>query len=258
MPPPDDPIAARPVPASGRGAGAWLSPLSTLLRRTETRLLLMLLAIVSCLALFTWFTGEVLEGDTAGVDRRILLAFRVAGHPDTPLGPRWLQESARDITALGGFTVLTLVSLATLFALLSLGRRRQALVFGASVLGAQLLADAIKLLAARPRPDVVTHLDIVYSNSFPSGHAMMSPVVYLTLAGVLAAGQRRPRAKSLLIACAAVLVAAIGVTRVYLGVHWPTDVLGGWSLGCLISVCATWALRRPAESANGESTLRSR
>jgi undecaprenyl-diphosphatase len=216
-----------------------------LIGATETRSLLLLLGIAGGLLAFVAFTGEVLEGDTAAIDRRLLLAFRVAGHLDTPVGPRWLQESARDITALGGFTVLALVSIAAVVALAGLGRTRQAIAFGLSVLIAQGIAEAIKHFAGRLRPDLVSQLDLVYSSSFPSGHAMMSPVVYLTLAGVLAAGLRRRREKIVLIAGAAALVAAIGVTRVYLGVHWPTDVLGGWVLGCLISVCATWIIRQP-------------
>jgi undecaprenyl-diphosphatase len=222
---------------------SWFRDLAS---RTETRLLLQLLGLVCCVAAFAAFTSEVLEGDTAAFDRRVLLAFRIPGHLNTPIGPRWLMESARDITALGGFTVLTLVSVGAVIVLLTLHRRRQALGFGASVLIAQALSEAIKYVTARPRPELVTHLDLVYSSSFPSGHATMSPVVYLTLAGVLSAGLADRRQKVVLISCAACLVAAIGVSRVYLGVHWPTDVLGGWALGCLISLAATWAISRGA------------
>jgi undecaprenyl-diphosphatase len=225
-------------------SGAPKSWFSDLASHTETRLLLQLLGLVCCIAAFAAFTSEVLEGDTAAFDRHILLAFRVPGRPDLPVGPRWLMESARDITALGGFTVLTLVSVAAVIVLFTLQRRRQAIGFAISVLIAQALSEAIKYVAARPRPELVTHLDLVYSSSFPSGHATMSPVVYLTLAGVLAAGLADRGQKLVLISCAACLVAAIGVSRVYLGVHWPTDVLGGWVLGCLISLAATWAISR--------------
>jgi undecaprenyl-diphosphatase len=242
---PHDQLGDHPAPAIG---SVW----RRLTARTETRALLLLLAITSALAAFAALTGEVLEGDTAAIDRRILLAFRVPGHLDTPIGPRWLWESARDVTALGGFTVLTLIVIAAITVMLAHGRRRQALVFGASVLLAQAASEVIKHLAARPRPLLVGHLDLVYSSSFPSGHAMMSPVVYLTLAGVLAAGQRTRREKIALIACAACLVVAIGVSRVYLGVHWPTDVLGGWILGCLISLCATWVITRDPHAAGSE------
>ena len=228
-----------------------LAPASVLRRwarrlaeRTETGVLALLLVAVACLAAFAAITGEVLEGDTAAADRRILLALRVPGRPDMPLGPRWLQESARDVTALGGFTVLAMLSIAAIVVLLTQRRRRQALAFGVSVLAAQVVAEAVKHVTHRPRPDVVSHLDLVYSSSFPSGHSLMSPVVYLTLAGVLAAGLRRSRDKVVLILCAAVLVMAIGVSRVYLGVHWPTDVMAGWILGCLISIWATWVIRR--------------
>jgi undecaprenyl-diphosphatase len=220
-----------------------------LIDRAETRMLLLLLVVVSALAGFAALAGEVMEGDTAAIDRRLLLAFRVPGHLADPVGPRWLQESARDITALGGFTVLSMISIGAAVALVAQRRIRQATVFGASVVIAQVVGEAVKQVADRPRPDVVSHLDLVYSSSFPSGHALMSPVVYLTLAGVLAASLRERSEKILLICSAAALVVLIGVSRVYLGVHWPTDVLGGWILGCLIAFCATWTIgRTPARA----------
>ena len=179
----------------------------------------------------------------SGLDRALLLAFRVPGHPELAAGSRWLQESARDITALGGFTVLTLVSGLALVVMLMRGRRREALVFAATVTLAQVLSVLLKDWIERPRPMLVSHLDLVYSSSFPSGHAMMSPAVYLTLAGIMASGARRPGEGALGIAVAALLVAAIGVSRVYLGVHWPSDVLGGWVLGGAIAAGATLVLR---------------
>ena len=218
------------------------STVKEFLARTETRFLLVFLAGSSALGMFALLTGEILEGDTAAIDRRILIAFRTPGHLDKLVGPRWLQESARDITALGGFTILALISVAAIVGLLAQRRRWQAVWFGASVLIAQGTAEAIKAAAARPRPELVTHFDLVYSSSFPSGHAMMSPVVYLTLAGATAARLTTRRGKLAIISAAIGLVAAIGVSRIYLGVHWPTDVLGGWILGCFLSLCATWVI----------------
>jgi undecaprenyl-diphosphatase len=180
----------------------------------------------------------------SGLDRALLLAFRVPGHPGLAVGPRWLQESARDVTALGGFTVLTLVSVLALIVMLRRGRRREAVVFGATVALAQVLSEGLKGWIERPRPLLVSHLDLVYSSSFPSGHAMMSPAVYLTLAGIMANGARRSGEGALWIAVAALLTTAIGVSRVYLGVHWPSDVLGGWILGGAIAAGATGVLRR--------------
>ena len=165
---------------------AW----SALLGRVETRLLLGLLAVTAGLGLFAKLASEVREGETGAFDRIVLLAFRQPGHLETPVGPEWLRESARDVTALGGFTVLTLITVVTVVLLLTHRRRRQAAVFASAVVIAQLLSGVLKQWSGRERPDLVPHLDLVYSNSFPSGHAMMSPVIYLTLAGVIASGER--------------------------------------------------------------------
>lgn len=216
--------------------------LGELARRVEARVLIGCIAITAALAGFAALTAEAREGDINAVDRVLLLMFRSPGDRSVEIGPRWVWESARDITALGGFTVLLLVSVFATAMLLLHGRRRQALVFAAVVILTQAASEVLKLLIDRPRPSLVTHYDIVYSSSFPSGHATMSPVVYLTLAAVLAAGAPSRRIKVLLLGSAAALVAAIGVTRVYLGVHWPTDVLAGWALGSSIALAAAYAL----------------
>lgn len=187
--------------------------------------------------------SEIQEGETSAFDRALLLALRTPGDAHSPIGPHWVQETARDITALGGFTVLTLVTVAAVVALLIYGRRVKALVFGATVLLAQAAAAAIKAIVDRPRPDLVSHLDQTYSSSFPSGHSVMAPVVYFTLAIILADTEMRRPARIMLVAGAVALVISVGVSRVYLGVHWPTDVLGGWTLGSAIALGAWFALR---------------
>jgi len=212
------------------------------IRRTELRLLLAGLAVFGAVWGFLAVMGEVREGETARLDSAILLAFRRAGHLATPVGPRWLQEAARDITALGGTTVLTLVVVLAAVLLWLHRRRAQAGMFVAAVVGGDLLAEAIKALVGRARPELVPHLDMVYSSSFPSGHSAMSPIVYFTLAGLVAAGEGRRAQKVLLIATALALVLAIGVSRIYLGVHWPTDVLAGWALGAAVAVAALLAV----------------
>ena len=205
-----------------------------------------MLAPAAGLWLFVSLAGEVNEGETTGFDKTILLVFRRPDDLAVPLGPRWLQETARDITALGGFTVLTLLALFAVTILLMHGRRLQALVFAVTVVAAQVAAESIKTFVGRLRPDLVPQHDIVYSASFPSGHSMMAPVVYLTLAAILAAGEHRRSVKVLLMVTAVVLVIAIGLSRIYLGVHWPTDVLAGWSLGSAIAVAASLVLHRAA------------
>ena len=216
------------------------------IRRIEGRLLLSAIAVAAAVWGFGSLWDAVEDRHTGGFDRTVLLALRAPGHPALPAGPRWLQECARDVTALGGFTVLTLISLVTIAILVMKRRRLQAAIFAITVLSAQALAEAIKAIAARPRPDIVTRFDLVYSSSFPSGHSTMAPVVYLTFAVILAAGEPRRDVRVLIFACAVGMTLAVGVSRVYLGVHWPTDVLAGWVLGGAIALVAMTALRLTA------------
>ena len=211
--------------------------------RPERLVLIVGLCSVAALAMFASLAAEVIEGDVFALDQLILMAFRDPHNLDLALGPRWLQESARDITALGGFTVLTLVSLVATLLLALHRRRREALIFAATVIGAQAISAIAKIVIDRPRPILVPHHDLVYATSFPSGHALMTPVVYLTLATIIASGETRPHLKAILPICAALVIVAVGISRVYLGVHWPTDVLAGWLLGLAIALCASIALR---------------
>ena len=212
-------------------------------RRIEIWVLLAIAMLGGGLWIILHLGSEIQEGETRAFDRALLLALRTPGDAHNAIGPRWVQEAARDITALGGFTVLTLVTIAGIVALLIYRRRAQALVFGATVLLAQGAAEAIKAFVDRPRPDLVSHLDMVYSASFPSGHSLMSPAVYFTLAIIVAEAQIRRAARLMVVAGSVVLVVAIGMSRVYLGVHWPTDVLGGWAFGSAMAHSAGFMLR---------------
>jgi undecaprenyl-diphosphatase len=218
----------------------------TVRRRLEARLLLAALAVFAPLWAFGALWDAVEDQHTGGFDRAVLLALRVPGHPDLLAGPRWLQECARDLTALGGFTVLTLLSVIAVAILVMQRRRLQALILGATVVLGQALAAVIKLIADRPRPDIAAHFDLVYSSSFPSGHSTMAPVVYLTLAVILGAGEPRREVRALMFACAVAVTIAVGLSRVYLGVHWPTDVLAGWALGSAIALAAMTVLKLTA------------
>ena len=217
--------------------------------RVEARLLLGLIAPVAGTWAFFELADDVHDGETIGLDKTVLLAFRRAGDLGTPIGPHWLQETARDFTALGGFTVLTVTVVVATILMLIHGRRLQALIFALTVALSQGLAELIKSVIGRARPDLVPQHDLVYSASFPSGHAMMAPVVYLSLAAIVAAGERSVGAKATLILGAVILIIAIGVSRVYLGVHWPSDVLAGWTLGAVIAIVAIAALCRLAPNA---------
>jgi undecaprenyl-diphosphatase len=183
-----------------------------------------------------WLGREIMEGDAAGFDRTIMLALRVPGHPEQPLGPWWLPSAVRDVTALGSSTVLTMVVLATATFLALQGRLRSAgLVIAATTLGA-LAVTLVKVLIARTRPDIVQQLMQEASSSFPSGHAANSAIVYLTLATLLFPVVRGWRMRGFVLGVAMLLVALIGASRIYLGVHWPSDVLAGWAFG------ASWAM----------------
>ncbi len=213
-------------------------------RRVEPRILFVVAIVCAALWGVAHLGSEIGEGDTARFDRAVLLALRQTADPNLPVGPLWLRETARDITALGGFTVLTLVSLASVAVLLVYDRHRQALVFGTTAIVAQVAAEVIKHFVGRERPTFVTQYDMTSSSSFPSGHSMMAPAIYFTLAAIVAAGELRPGARRLLMAGSGVLVVAIGVSRIYLGVHWPTDVVAGWTLGSAIALVAWVALQQ--------------
>ncbi|MDX6748914.1 phosphatase PAP2 family protein [Geminicoccaceae bacterium 1502E] len=216
------------------------------------------LAVVMALGLlgatswsFMTIADEVVEGETRATDERILLALRNVADPSDPIGPRWFEEMMRDFTALGGIAFLSLLTLAICGWLLFDRRRFPALVIAASVAGGMVLSLALKFGYARPRPDLVPHGSEVYTASFPSGHAMMSAAVYLTLGVLLARVQPGRHLKIYFLALAVLLTVLVGISRVYLGVHWPSDVLAGWSAGAawatLCWLATLWAQRRAAQ-----------
>lgn len=227
----------------------WTIPASVM--RLRDRLTGRVLAVFFAAAFSLWafltIAGEMAEGETRSLDERLLLTLRLAGDPGNPVGPRWLEEAMRDVTALGGFTVLTLITVTAVIALARAGRARQAWVVGMVVVGAELSSDLLKLVYARPRPDLVPHGSYVYSNSFPSGHSTISVATYFVLAIVLAGVVKRRQSRTMIYAVAALLVLSIGFSRVYLGVHWPTDVLAGWALGSAWAT-AGWFLISPASA----------
>ena len=196
---------------------------------------------VSLVLLGVHLADELIEGEGFSFDTRLLLALRVPGHPQTPIGPSWLLQSAVDISALGGYTLMWLFGVAGLAWLLMLNKRSEAAGIAASLIGSSVIDGWLKHLIARPRPDLVPHLVQVTNASFPSGHAMVSSAVYLTLALMLAEGVEidgwRGRAvRVAVVAFFSALAVLIGMSRVYLGVHWPSDVLAGWCFG------TAWAL----------------
>jgi len=206
------------------------------LARVERWLFVFIIAIAGSLAAFFSLADEVVEGDTRAFDERLLLALRNPSDLSDPLGPRWFEELMRDYTALGGSGVLMLVTAAVVGFLVITHKRSAAWAVTVAVVSGTLLSQVLKWGFDRPRPALVPHGAEVYMQSFPSGHAMLSAVVYLTLGALLAQMYAQARVKAYLLTVAVLLTLLVGVSRVYLGVHWPTDVLAGWSLG------AAWAL----------------
>lgn len=188
-------------------------------------------AILFCCYLFVELADDITEGDTLRIDERLLRMFRRADDPALPIGPRWLEEAMLDATALGGPLVLTIIVAVSAGFLFIEGQRRVAVLTALTTLGGGLLSMTLKLFFARPRPEVVPHLRHVSSMSFPSGHAMLSAVVYLTIGVMFMKAVRSRRAKVYCMCVAVVLTLLVGCTRVFLGVHYPSDVLGGWIAG---------------------------
>jgi undecaprenyl-diphosphatase len=206
------------------------------LREVEWVPLAVMLAVAVAMWGFVELSDEVNEGDVAAVDRRILLAMRTAGDVTDPLGPPWFEELVRDVTALGSIGVLALVVAASC-GFLWLQKNRMAVVYVViAVLGALALSTALKSAYDRPRPDLAPHGARVMTASFPSGHSTMAAATYLTLGALLARYQAKWRLRIYLVVLAIVLAILVGLSRVYLSVHWPSDVLAGWTLG------AAWAL----------------
>ena len=216
----------------------------------QVGLLILLALAAGGVWVFVAIAGEVSEGDTHALDEAILLSLRTPGDHADPIGPIWVEEAMRDLTGLGGIAVLTLITLAVAGYLAFRGAWGQIALLAVAVLGAILLSSLLKSGFDRPRPDLVPHGARVLTASFPSGHAMISTAVYLTLGAMLASVQASRRLRSYFIALAVVLALLIGASRVYLGVHWPSDVLAGWCAGASWAILVWLAarqLRRPRE-----------
>ena len=219
-----------------RAGAAWLA-------KKDLVLLVSVAGLVLLLWGFFFLANEVKGGDTTTFDEKIVRSFRHATDLSDPFGPEWLEESVRDITALGSPLVLGLLT-AFVGGFLVMRRQYHALIFLlVAVAGGGLLNLALKSLFSRPRPDMVPHLMSAGSTSFPSGHSMLAAVCYLTLGAVLARLVEGQRLRIYFISVALCLAFAVGFSRVYLGVHYPTDVFAGWLVG-LVWAIACWLVAR--------------
>lgn len=207
--------------------------------RLDILTLLLFLGVAAGVFIFMKLGSEVLEGEPIAIDRWLMLALREPADPAVPIGPDWVRQAMTDLTALGGGTVLTLATVAAAGYLFVARRFAMGLFVGAAVGTGALAASLLKLLFERARPDLVAHLVPVSSPSFPSGHAMNSAIVYLTLAALLARTEKDVAPRAYVMALALVLTLGIGVSRVYLGVHWPSDVVAGWCVGGAWAILAS-------------------
>jgi undecaprenyl-diphosphatase len=194
------------------------------------------LVLASAVWGFIALADAVVDGQTQMFDARVVAALRSAERPDLPRGPQWLVEVGRDLTALGGIVVLALT---TMGVALYLWLQRKRALMGwmlLAVVSGVIASTLLKQAFARGRPPTGSELTWVFTSSFPSGHSMLSAVVYLTLGAMLAHSEPRRRIKVFFVLVAMLLAGLVGASRVYLGVHYPTDVLGGWVAG------SAWAL----------------
>ena len=195
-----------------------------------------IIAIVALLIGFAALASGVLSAATEPIDHAILQAFRT--DVSDPVGAAWLERTVLNLSALGSAAVTTLlVCVGALFLLLDKRPRQALLLIGATSLAA-LGMSALKFAIGRERPTIVEHIEVVGGLSFPSGHTLIAAVLYPTLGMLIASNLRQRHLKVFVFVVAALLALIVGLTRVYIGVHYPSDVLGGWLLGLAFAVAA--------------------
>ena len=203
---------------------------------TSARTAAVLLAcIAGAVFAFLRIAHAVRGEETLSRDRAILMWFRNPNDLTDPIGPPWFEETVAEITTLGGYPVLTVLIVCVAGYLLLSRRFGPAIYLLASIGAGTAISQLLKAAYARPRPDLVNHLVETFTASFPSGHATMATVVYLTLAALIVQFVKELSVRFFVLSAAILLALAVGASRVYLGVHWPSDVLAGWALG------AAWA-----------------
>ena len=189
------------------------------------------LVAVLCILAFALLAGEMIEGETRPFDMALVRAAQslIIAHP-------WVFEVMRDLSGLGSTVVLTIFVAITVGYLALISMRASALLVAASTISGALCVSGFKVAFGRVRPDTAYAELVATTLSFPSGHATMSAVVFLTL-GALVASTRPLWIEKIYILCAAATMAMlVGISRIALGVHWATDVLGGWAFG------SAWAI----------------
>jgi len=217
------------------------------LGKHEVGAILALFTAAALVLLFGMVAEEVVEGDTHKLDRTVLMAFRTAGQPLDPIGPEWFEEMVRDVTALGSYAFVIIIVTAAVGYLLLMRKYGLALLLLAAEAGGMLISTLLKELFDRPRPDL-EHAARVFTASFPSGHATLSAVTFLTLGALLTRVVADRKSKLYFMGIAIVLTVLVGLSRLYLGVHYPSDILAGWCVGSAWAMLcwggALWLQRR--------------
>lgn len=216
-------IRVRALGARAVGASQWMWA-------RERRWIALLAAAVAALATFLEISDELFEGgDLLAFDRALLRAMAALRLP-------WLTIVAIDITALGSLTLLALMMACSAVSLLLMRDLSGALQLCLAMGGVGFWTFVTKHLFARERPELAYRLIEVPGYSFPSGHSAGAAALYVTLAMVLGRHVRSVRGRTWLVSCTSTMALLIGLSRVYLGVHYPTDVASGLAFG------ASWAL----------------
>lgn len=183
---------------------------------------------------FVAIADDLTEADGQAFDGLVLAWMQpVAGQPR---GPWWLHEAAADLTSLGGISVLALFAVVAIGILLILRKRLSAVLLVTGLAGGVVLSEGLKGLFERQRPPADYQAVDTLNASFPSGHALLATVFYLTVAVLMTRAFPRRRLKVYVLGVGILFALLVGLTRVYLGAHWASDVLAGWCVG------AAWAM----------------
>jgi undecaprenyl-diphosphatase len=202
--------------------------------RSEIAALTALLVVGLGVMTFVEVADDMTETDGQMFDQAVLHWLQpVAGQPR---GPWWLHEAAVDLTSLGGISVLTLFAFIALAFLLIQRKRLSAVLLVVGLAGGVALSEGLKAFFGRARPPEAYQAVETLNASFPSGHALLSTVFYLSLGVMLTRAFPRKRLKAFVLGTAVFIALLIGLTRVYLGAHWASDVIAGWCAG------AAWAM----------------